>query len=162
MKNILYFIIGFIIIQISNTMLNMTSLGWFNIKPNITLIFICFISLYIGSLRAGGLGLLLGLILDVSVNMYAGYYSLLFLLTGLIIGIFKDKIFKENIFAPILLLAIASFSESISMIIISGSVSMGLIATLLLILKITFINMIFAGLLYFPISRITVKIENLG
>ncbi len=162
MKNILYFIIGFIVIQLSNTLLNMTNLEWFNIKPNITLIFICFASLYIGSLRGGILGLILGLILDISVNKYAGYYSLLFLLVGLINGTFRDKIFKENIFAPILLLAIVSFSDSISMLIISGLGSTGISGNISLVFKVTFINIIFAAFLYYPISRVAVKIENLG
>ena len=161
MKNLLYFIIGFIVIQISNTLLNMVSMEWFNIKPNIALIFICFVALYIGSLRAGALGIILGLILDISVNKYAGYYALLFLLTGLTIGIFKDKIFKDNIFAPILLLAIASFSESIFMIVISQS-GAGFTSSLLLIIKIALVNMMFAAILYYPISRMAVKIENLG
>lgn len=139
----------------------MVSMEWFNIKPNIALIFICFVSLYIGSLRAGALGIMLGLILDISVNKYAGYYALLFLLAGLTIGIFKDKIFKDNIFAPILLLAIASFSESIFMIAISQS-GAGFTSSFLLIIKIALVNMIFAAILYYPISRMAVKIENLG
>lgn len=162
MKNILYFIIGFVIIQISNTLLNMTHLDWFNIKPNIVFIFICFISLYIGSLRGGILGLILGLILDISVNKYVGYYSLFFLLIGLINGTFKDKIFKENIFGPILLLAAGSLFDSISMLIISGAGSMGLSGNASLVFKITFINIIFAAFLYYPISIIAAKIENLG
>ena len=89
MKNILYFVIGLLLIVFSNTILNDIDLIFFSFRPNLVLIYLVFISIYIGAEKASVIGLALGLIIDISVGKYFGYYGLLFIAVGYLYGSLK-------------------------------------------------------------------------
>ena len=96
MKNILYFVIGLLLIVFSNTILNDIDLMFFSFRPNLILIYLVFISIYIGAEKASIIGLALGLIIDISVGKYFGYYGLLFIAVGYLYGSLKEKVFNEK------------------------------------------------------------------
>jgi len=158
-KKILYFTIGLIVIFFSNTFLNDLNLFIFNIKPNLTLIYLVYISIYIGADKASLIGLLLGLVIDISVGKYFAYYSLIFFLIGFFCGNLKEKVFKENIFTILLLILISSFIDNLLSIIITGFSISNIGVYFLRLSEGVIINGMISALLFYPLNMILIKVD---
>lgn len=159
MKNILYFIIGLLIIVFSNTIVNSINLSLFSVRPNLTLIYLIYLSIYIGLSRGALLGLILGLILDITVGKYFGIYGLLFFSVGLLYGSIKDKVFKENIMTVIMLVVVATFFENIILLLVVGLGMNNIFINILRILESIFANVVITAFLFYPINYLINKVE---
>ncbi|CBH21513.1 membrane protein of unknown function [Acetoanaerobium sticklandii] len=159
MKNILYFVIGLLLIVFSNTILNDIDLIFFSYRPNLMLIYLVFISIYIGAEKASIIGLALGLIIDISVGKYFAYYGLLFISIGYLYGSLKEKVFKENIFTVILLVVIATIIDNLLISTIVGFRGIELGMFLLRIVEAVFINGIISAFLFYPLNIVLNKVE---
>ena len=159
MKNILYVITGLIIVVFSNTILNGINLSFFSIRPNLTLIYLTYLSIYIGINRASIIGLILGLIIDITVGKYFGLYSLLFFLLGLVYGSIKDKVFKENILTIIILVALATLVENVLSLLIVGFGMNNIFIHVFRILESIVANVIISAGLFYPINYLINKVE---
>lgn len=159
MKNILYFITGLIIIVFSNTIINSINLSLFYVRPNLTLIYLIYLSIYIGLERASIIGLILGLILDITISKYFGLYGLIFFLIGLIYGSMKDKVFKDNIFTIIVLVGLATLFENVLSLLIVGFEMNNIFIHILKILKSIFANVLISAFLFYPINYLINKVE---
>lgn len=159
MKNILYFVTGLLLIVFSNTILNDIDLMFFSFRPNLILIYLVFISIYIGAEKASIIGLALGLIIDISVGKYFGYYGLLFIAVGYLYGSLKEKVFKENIFTVILLVIIATIIDNLLISTIIGFRGIELGIFLLRIVEAVFINGIISAFLFYPLNIVLNKVE---
>lgn len=159
MKNIFYFIIGLAVIIFTNTILNSINLSLFSIRPNLTLIYLIYISLYIGNMRASILGLILGLIIDITVGKYFGFYALLFFSIGLLYGSMRDKVFKENIFTILVLVILATFVDNLVSLLIVGFGIENILIYFLRMLESFFINSVVAAFLFYPVNYFIKKVE---
>ena len=159
MKNIFYFIIGLAVIIFTNTILNSINLSLFSIRPNLTLVYLIYISLYIGNMRASILGLILGLIIDITVGKYFGFYALLFFSIGLLYGSMRDKVFKENIFTILVLVILATFVDNLVSLLIVGFGIENTLIYFLRMLESVFINSLVAAFLFYPVSYLIKKVE---
>lgn len=162
MKNILYLVIGLFLVSLSSAILNFREPLIFNYKANIIIIYIVYLSIFIGSERSSIIGLILGLVLDVSVGRFLGLNGLLFFLLGLLYGTFKDKIFKDRVFAPIILLILAVMIDSFVMTLISNVNfnSLNLYQNGMRIIEIMVMNIFLGIIAYYPIKYIVNKIES--
>lgn len=162
MKNILYLVIGLFLVSLSSAILNFREPLIFNYKANIIIIYIVYLSIFIGSERSSIIGLILGLVLDVSVGRFFGLNGLLFFLLGLLYGTFKDKIFKDRVFAPIILLILAVMIDSFVMTLISNVNfnSLNLYQNGMRIIEIMVMNIFLGIIAYYPIKYIVNKIES--
>ncbi|MBP2028105.1 rod shape-determining protein MreD [Acetoanaerobium pronyense] len=162
MKNILYLVIGLFLVSLSSAVLNFREPLIFNYKANIIIIYIVYLSIFIGSERSSIIGLILGLVLDVSVGRFFGLNGLLFFLLGLLYGTFKDKIFKDRVFAPIILLILAVMIDSFVMTLISNVNfnSLNLYQNGMRIIEIMVMNIFLGIIAYYPIKYIVNKIES--
>ena len=149
MKNILYFVIGLLLIVFSNTILNDIDLMFFSFRPNLILIYLVFISIYIGAEKASIIGLALGLIIDISVGKYFGYYGLLFIAVGYLYGSLKEKVFKE----------MATIIDNLLISTIIGFRGIELGIFLLRIVEAVFINGIISAFLFYPLNIVLNKVE---
>jgi rod shape-determining protein MreD len=118
-----------------------------------------FISIYIGAEKASIIGLALGLIIDISVGKYFGYYGLLFIAVGYLYGSLKEKVFKENIFTVILLVIIATIIDNLLISTIIGFRGIELGIFLLRIVEAVFINGIISAFLFYPLNIVLNKVE---
>ena len=159
MKNIFYFIIGLAVIIFTNTILNSINLSLFSIRPNLTLVYLIYISLYIGNMRASILGLILGLIIDITVGKYFGFYALLFFSIGLLYGSMRDKVFKENIFTILVLVILATFVDNLVSLLIVGFGIENILIYFLRMLESFFINSVVAAFLFYPVNYFIKKVE---
>lgn len=162
MKNILYLVIGLFLVFLSTSVLNFREPLIFNYKANIIIIYIVYLSIFIGSERSSIIGLILGLLLDVSVGRFLGLNGLLFFLLCLLYGTFKDKIFKDRVFAPIILLILAVMIDSFVMTLISNVNfnSLNLYQNGMRIIEIMVMNIFLGIIAYYPIKYIVNKIES--
>lgn len=68
------------------------------IVPNISLVLVVIFSLFSDSITGALLGIITGILYDVMVMDIFGIYTLLFFLTGSIVGLINEDVNKENYF----------------------------------------------------------------
>lgn len=161
MKNFLYLLIGFFLISITSSVLNFREPLFFNYKSNIIIIYIVYLSIFIGSERSSIIGMILGLILDISVGRFLGLNGLLFFSIGLLYGTLKDKIFKDHVFAPLILLVMAVLIANFAMTIIShfNFNRLSMYQHFTRSIEIIVLNIILGIITYYPIKYLVNKIE---
>ena len=72
------------------------------VKPNLLLILVVSFALIGGSIRGAVVGLAAGLLLDISSGRAVGFYALVGMYLGLVVGIYSIRFFKENYRAAVL------------------------------------------------------------
>lgn len=70
----------------------------FGVKPNLMLIFIVSVALIGGSVQGAAVGFALGLMQDIMSGKLIGFYSLLGMYLGLIMGTVNKRLYRENFF----------------------------------------------------------------
>lgn len=159
MKNIAYFLIGFVIIIFSGSIFNFIDFPFFHVHLDLIFLYITFLALFIGSERASLIGLALGLTADVLMGRYLGFYALILFTAGLFYGIFKDKIFKDRFGGAVLLLLGGVFVYNIFSILLYKTVVFNFYATGLKLVFVMALNLVIGSLLYHPFKSIICKIE---
>lgn len=159
MKNVVYFLIGFVIIIFSGSILNFIDFPLFHIHVDLIFLYITFLALFIGSERASLIGLGLGLIEDVFIGRYFGFYALILFSAGLFYGIFKDKIFKDRFGGAVFLLLAGVFVYNILSILLYKTAVFNVYLTGLRLFFVMVLNLIVGSILYHPFKSIICKIE---
>lgn len=95
MRTKLLLFVGLLIIIIENSITNFIPI--FSVNVNIVLIYIVFISLYLREIEAIFIGMILGLIIDISVGGILGVSTIGYMLSAYFISSVRNKIFRENI-----------------------------------------------------------------
>lgn len=106
------FIISTIIIiligVIQTTFPNAFEFGYVGIKPNLLLIFVILYAFFNGCYKGGIIGFIAGLVQDFSTGTFIGFYALIGLGIGLLVGLTNSRIYKENIFIATIIIFIGT------------------------------------------------------
>ena len=100
-----------VLIIVLNFILQTTLFPYFAIQgvfPNTALLIVTSYALLRGSKEGALVGAGTGLLMDVFFQTYIGFYTVLYLLTGLLFGRSQRSFFRENYILPILFCAIAT------------------------------------------------------
>ncbi|MFA6309427.1 MAG: rod shape-determining protein MreD [Clostridia bacterium] len=92
---LVYGICIFFIIIIQSTILDVVQI--YGVKPNLMLVFIVSVALINGSVQGAAVGFILGLMQDIISGKIIGFYCLLGLYLGLIIGSVNKRLYRENL-----------------------------------------------------------------
>lgn len=95
-KILIYTVSIFLIVLIQSSVLDYVEI--FNVKPNLLLIFIVATALLRGNVEGAVIGFISGLSQDIVSGKLLGFYSLLGLYLGLIIGSVNKRLYRENFF----------------------------------------------------------------
>lgn len=82
----------------------------FGIIPNTTLILLVVFAILFGRKKGAGIGLIAGLLQDILIGKILGVNALVYMLIGLGIGSFENKIFKDHAVTPIFFTLLATLS----------------------------------------------------
>ena len=116
MKVLLLLLIVVNIVFQSTVLHNFQILG---IIPNIPLLLVVSLSIYLGKVKGSIVGFLFGIFQDISFGPIIGLNAFIFLIIGYMVGLMDEKFFKDNYIIPILLTAAATIAyESISIMFI--------------------------------------------
>ncbi|AUS97704.1 rod shape-determining protein MreD [Clostridium thermosuccinogenes] len=82
----------------------------FNVKPNLLLAFVVVTALLRGNMEGAVIGFLSGLCLDVISGKLIGFYTLLCMYIGLIIGSVNKRLYRENFLIAVFFTFVATFT----------------------------------------------------
>lgn len=91
-----YAVCIFFIILLQSTVLDYIEI--YNVKPNLIIIFVVSVALLRGNVEGAVIGFTSGLMQDMLSGKVLGFYSLLGLYLGLIIGSVNKRLYRENLF----------------------------------------------------------------
>lgn len=111
MKYALLFFTAFIGIVLQDTVFNIISVA--EGKPDIVLILVVFFALFNGHVKGGLLGVVFGLMEDLMTGRFIGLNAICKGLTGFIIGLLSERLYKNNFFIPVVTVFVATFLQSI-------------------------------------------------
>lgn len=94
-KALIYAVCIFVLILLQSTVLDYAEI--LNVKPNLLMIFIVCVALLRGNTEGSMVGLFTGLAHDMLFGRVIGFYALLGMFLGLIIGSLNRKLYKDNI-----------------------------------------------------------------
>jgi len=97
----------FIIAVIQSTVLDYTKI--FNVKPNLLVVFIISMALLRGNIEGAVIGFFAGLTHDIISGKVFGFYALMGLFLGLIIGSFNKRLYRENVLIAVFFTFVSSF-----------------------------------------------------
>lgn len=86
----------------------------YNVKPNLILIFIVSVALLRGNLEGAIIGFSAGLMHDLATGKVLGFYALLGLYLGLIVGSINKRFYRENIFVVIFFTFISTIAYEVT------------------------------------------------
>jgi len=104
---LIYGICIFVLLIIQSTIIN--SIQVFGVKPNLMLVFIVSVALLNGSVQGAVVGAVLGLMQDVISGKIIGFYCLLGMYLGLIIGAVNKRLYRENLIIIIFFTFLSTF-----------------------------------------------------
>lgn len=93
-KIFIYTICIFVIILIQTSILDYITI--YNVKPNLLIVFIVAVALLRGNVEGSVIGFFTGLAQDMVSGKVLGFYALLGLYLGLIIGSVNKRLYREN------------------------------------------------------------------
>lgn len=105
---VIYTFLIFIIVLLQSTMLDYVKI--YHIKPNLLIIFIISVALLRGNIEGSIIGFFIGLSQDIISGKLLGFYTLLGLYLGLIIGSVNKRLYRENFLVVIFFTFISSIT----------------------------------------------------
>ncbi|MCX8129230.1 MAG: rod shape-determining protein MreD [Clostridia bacterium] len=82
----------------------------YNVKPDLMIVFVIAVALLRGNVEGAAIGFVMGLLHDVISGKILGFYSLLGLYLGLIIGSVNKRLYRENFLVIIFFTFISSIA----------------------------------------------------
>lgn len=155
-------IISFLIVYF----LQVNFFSWFtiaNVKPNLFLIFILFISLFAGIKVGIPFGILVGLFLDIVIGKKIGTYTIMFGIIGIIGGYFDKNFSKESRLTMMLMVIGSTCAFEIGVYIlniIELSIHVEIMPFIVTLLIEVIYNTILTIILYPMIQKLGYKIED--
>ena len=95
-KVLIYAVCIFLLVLLQSTLLNYIRI--YDVKPNLLLVFVICVALLQGNVEGSIIGFLTGLTQDMLFGRILGFYAILGLYTGLIIGSFNKRLYRDNFF----------------------------------------------------------------
>ena len=111
MKYALLVFSAFIGIVLQDTVFNAISIA--EGKPDIVLIRVVFYALFHGHIHGGLLGVAFGLMEDLMTGRFIGLNAICKGLTGFIVGLMSERLYKNNFSIPVITVFVATFLHSI-------------------------------------------------
>lgn len=105
-KIVSYMVLIFFITLVQSTVLDNISI--FNVKPNLLMVFIVSVALLGSNVEGATVGFFCGLAQDMVSGGAIGFYALLGLYLGLVIGSINDRLYRENVLVTILVTFIST------------------------------------------------------
>ncbi|WP_066070552.1 rod shape-determining protein MreD [Alkalithermobacter thermoalcaliphilus] len=161
MRNLLVLLLGVVILILENSIFNYMNI--FKVSINFLLIYMVFVSLSLDKKQGAFTGLILGIIKDISVGKFLGLNAFILFVVGYVLGILKDKVFKENIFTVLVLVIFSTIFDNSLQFLLSSYFLAGKPLYLFVyrgIFLIPLLNLIFSLLLYRPLKRFIKIIES--
>lgn len=144
------------VIILVNFILQTTILPYISIGgalPHTGLSIVVSFALLRGSMEGAITGFFTGLLLDVFFGMSLGYYALLFLLMGLVIGHSQKEFYRENYLLPVVFCLLATLAfESINFV--TGLLSQGEVHIMYFLLRMVLPEMVYTAVFTIPIYRV--------
>lgn len=159
MKNFIYLLIGFLLIIFSGSIFNLIDIPVIDVRADFLFLYLVFLALFIGSERAGVIGLFLGLITDIFIGRYHGFYGLIFFVAGIAYGMFKDKIFKEKPGGAVLLMLLGSLIKNVLSILFFKTAADSWVYVGIQLVFILTLNLFIGLIVYYPIRTLIYKVE---
>lgn len=94
--------------------------GYAGIKPNLLLIFIILSAFFKGSYKGGIIGFTAGLVQDFLTGRIIGFYALIGLGIGILVGWTNSRIYKENIIIATIIIFIGTILYEFSVALLLG------------------------------------------
>jgi rod shape-determining protein MreD len=117
----IYCIVIFVLILLQTTVLDYIRV--FNTKPNLMIIFIVSVALLRGNIEGAIIGFFTGLCQDAVSGKVIGFYALLGLYLGLIVGIVNKRLYRENYFVITFFTFISTIVYEITVYVLSSSMA---------------------------------------
>ena len=111
MKNRYYIAIGLTIVVLQSYFGQMLEIN--GIVPDIVLVYLVFVGLFNGSRTALGVAIAAGLYADIFLGAYIGEYTLFYILSSYLTGIYRHNFYYSNIQIPLLLVSLITFLKFI-------------------------------------------------
>ena len=111
MKYALLVFSAFIGIVLQDTVFNAISIA--EGKPDIVLILVVFYALFHGHIHGGLLGMAFGLMEDLMTGRFIGLNAICKGLTGFIVGLMSERLYKNNFSIPVITVFVATFLHGI-------------------------------------------------
>ncbi|RCX20809.1 rod shape-determining protein MreD [Anaerobacterium chartisolvens] len=149
-----------LLILIQSTVLDYIKV--FNVKPNLLIVAVITVALLRGNVEGAVVGFVLGLLQDASSGKILGFYSLLGMYLGLIVGSVNKRLYRENFFVMIFFTFISSilYEETVYILL---TISKGNIDFVYSLKNIVFpeavYNSVASILIYIIVIKINKKIE---
>jgi len=159
-----YVVCILIIASIQSTLVDYIKIN--NVKPNLLLIFIISIALLRGNIEGGIVGFFAGLVQDILFGKVLGFYALIGLYFGVIIGMLNKRLYRDNYLVVTFFtftstivyeLLIYLFNTLLPLALSSGDFSFELLNPLM---NVTLTETLYNSLMSIPIYILTMKIDN--
>jgi rod shape-determining protein MreD len=123
----------------------------FGIIPNTTLILVVILAILYGRKKGAVIGLIAGLLQDILIGRLLGASALVYMLVGLIIGSFENKIFKDHTITPIFFAVLGTLGYHLMyyfiMYIVNENIDIPLLFTKIIVIEAMY-NSVIAGFAY--------------
>ncbi len=148
MQYLLLFFTAFMGIVLQDTVFNSISIA--GGKPDFLLILVVFFALFRGQIQGGLLGIVFGLMEDLMTGRFIGLNAICKGLTGFIVGLMSERLYKNNFFIPVVTVFISTFLCSIFYLIFSNVIGMNIDGIRLLMLSVSdaVYNIVFSPFFY--------------
>lgn len=110
------FLVGGLILE--STVLNYLKVA--GVKPDLLLVFVIFTAILHGHFQGAKIGFVFGLVEDLFLGKYLGLNALSKMLTGYLIGLGENKVFKDNLFIPVIGLFSATLFNNFVYVLLAG------------------------------------------
>lgn len=148
------------LIIILNLILQSTLFQWikiYGVVPNTALILVISFAIYSGRNKGAVIGFFVGILQDIIFGRTIGLNALVFMITGYLVGLMDQKIFKENLLIPFVLTALATvFYETVNLLLIfllGYRIELLNVLKKMLIVEVTY-NSILSLIIYFYVSKL--------
>ena len=112
MRKAILILIGITVLILENSIFNYIKV--FGISANISIVYVCIVSLFVKDNEGALIGIILGILKDILVGSIFGINGLVYFIIGYMYGKLRDKIFKERIITVAILVYFAIVFQSIA------------------------------------------------
>ena len=148
MKYALLVFSAFLGIVLQDTVFNVISIA--EGKPDFVLILVVFYALFHGHIHGGLLGVAFGLMEDLMTGRFIGLNAICKGLTGFIIGMVSERLYKNNFFIPVVTVFASTFLHSMIYVVCSAVIGLNLEGVRLMMVSISdaVYNIVFSPFFY--------------
>ena len=148
MKYAFLFFAAFLSIVLQDTVFNVISIA--EGKPDFVLILTVFYALFHGHIHGGLLGMAFGLMEDLMTGRFIGLNAICKGLTGFLVGMVSERLYKNNFFIPVVTVFVATFLHSVIYLICGALIGLNLEGIRLMMVSISdaVYNIVFSPLFY--------------